>query len=292
MVTACALERFQFHPLDVDLDQVDARQVELVERQFPDDDGILIIDRLADELVAVALAQFEAAEAGRNDIVRTWNFEGAAFGRNRAVYRDGVEAIIDRDIAGQRIIDALLCFDGEHRSPTRHCGGPLDGMNTDIGAAIERHDAVAVMLAAKAEQIDRQLDFRRVERGGLEDLKTDAVAALRIDHAVVKPIDDHGSMIGGCQYEGQLASHALHQRLPRVLRRRGTQYESLGHKLTADLARAATAGRSCLTKRGHPADGVADVLRHSEISAGLRVICAEMAPRSGLPYICPGLIRI
>ena len=60
---ARALDRLQFHPFDVELDEVDTRQAELVQRQFSDIDGVLIIDRLADELVAAPLAQLQAAEA-------------------------------------------------------------------------------------------------------------------------------------------------------------------------------------------------------------------------------------
>jgi hypothetical protein len=43
---------------------------------------------------------------------------------------------------------------------------------------------------------------------------------------------------------------------------------------------------------GHLTSTTLEVPRHAEISAELRVICAEMTPHFGMPQICPCLIRI
>ena len=69
-------------------------------------------------------------------------------------------------------------------------------MDADIGAAIDRHDAVTEMLAAECEQVDHQLHLRDIECGGLQNLEADTVAAFSVNHAVVEAVDDHGSMIG------------------------------------------------------------------------------------------------
>src|SRR5579872_555884 len=46
------LERFQFHAFDVQLDEIDARKLKFVERDFANFGGVFrVIDRLADKLV-------------------------------------------------------------------------------------------------------------------------------------------------------------------------------------------------------------------------------------------------
>src|SRR6185437_2382752 len=40
---ASALQRFQLHALDVDLDEVHPWQVDLVDRQLPDNDGVFCV---------------------------------------------------------------------------------------------------------------------------------------------------------------------------------------------------------------------------------------------------------
>ncbi len=112
------------------------------------------------------------------------------------MHRDGVEAVVDRDVAGERIIDPLLGFDRQHRAPSGHELGPFDGVDTDIGAAIDRDDAVTMMLAAKHEQVGHQLDLGGIEAGLFQDLEAHAVAAIGVDHAIVETVDDHGPVIG------------------------------------------------------------------------------------------------
>ena len=74
-------------------------------------------------------------------------------------------------------------------------------------------DAVAVMLAAQREQVERELDLAGIEGRGFQDLEADAVAAVLIDHPVVEPVDDQGAVIGRSQDKGELAPHALHRDL-------------------------------------------------------------------------------
>ena len=53
-----------FHALDVKLDEIDAGKVEFVERHLADHGGVFrVVDRLANEFVIGAFAQFQAAEA-------------------------------------------------------------------------------------------------------------------------------------------------------------------------------------------------------------------------------------
>ena len=189
-------QSLELHPLDVDLDQVDARQAELVERQLADVDHVLIVDGLADELVVAALAQLQAAETGGHEVVRIRDLHDPAFGRHGAMHRERVEAVVDGDVAGQRIVDALLRLDREHGSPARHHLRPFDGVHADIGAAIDTDDAVAVMLAAQREQVERELDLAGIEARGFQDLEADAIAPVLIDHPVVEPVHDQGAVIG------------------------------------------------------------------------------------------------
>ena len=69
-------------------------------------------------------------------------------------------------------------------------------MNADIGAAIDRHHAVTMMLAADGEQVDCELHLGRIEARGLQDLEADTIAALPVEHAAIEAVDDHGAVIG------------------------------------------------------------------------------------------------
>ena len=67
--------------------------------------------------------------------------------------RAGVEAIVDRQIAGERIVDALLRLDGDDDAPAGHVLGPFDAVHADIGAAIDGDDPGAVIAVAQIEQV-------------------------------------------------------------------------------------------------------------------------------------------
>src|SRR5665213_2843115 len=69
-----AFERFHFHSLNVDLDQIHARKVQRVQCHFLDTDCLFsrIVDRLANKFVVEALSQLKTAETRRRQIVRIW----------------------------------------------------------------------------------------------------------------------------------------------------------------------------------------------------------------------------
>jgi hypothetical protein len=48
-------EHFHLHPVDIDLNEVDARKTELVQQRLADIGGVLIVDLLVDEFIAVVL---------------------------------------------------------------------------------------------------------------------------------------------------------------------------------------------------------------------------------------------
>lgn len=193
---ACALERLELHSLDVEFDEIEAAQLVLVQHQLPNRDGILIVDGLANELVLLALPQFKAAEAGGHEIVGIGDLKDTALRGHCGMHRVRIKTVVDCDIAGERVIDALLRLDCQHRAPSGHRTRPLDRVDADIGAAVDRHDAIAIMPSANSEQIDRKLHFVRVEAGLLQDLEADAVTLRRIDHVAVESIDDHRAVIG------------------------------------------------------------------------------------------------
>src|ERR1700733_15719998 len=97
--------------------------------------GFGIIDLLPDEFGALTLPELEAAEAAGGEVVRIGNLHRAGGGAHRGVNGTGVEAIVDRQIAGKRIVDALLRLDGDDDAPAGHVPGPFDAMHADIGAA-------------------------------------------------------------------------------------------------------------------------------------------------------------
>jgi len=69
---AGAFERLELHCRDAELDEIKAAQPVRIHHQLPTSDSILIVDRLADELVALVLTQLKAAEAGaRSRFIRT-----------------------------------------------------------------------------------------------------------------------------------------------------------------------------------------------------------------------------
>ena len=107
-----------------------------------------------------------------------------------------VEAVVDGDIACESVVDAFLRLDGQHRSPTGHGGRPLDRVHADVGAAIDRHHAVAVMASTSAEKLNRQFDFGRIEARCFEDLVADPKAAFGIDHPIIETINDHRAVVG------------------------------------------------------------------------------------------------
>src|SRR6185312_14941905 len=196
---------------DVDLDQVDAGQVERVERHLLHRRHLVvaIVDRLADELVVRTLLQFQAAEAARRLVIGAGNFHDARLGRYRAVNGDGVEAVVERDIAGERVIDALLGLDGDDLAPAGHGGRPFQRVYADISAAVDADDAVAVELAPQHQQFHGQFALDGVVRALIEDLEADAGADI-VDHTVVETVDDHRAVVRRSEHEDELACGLKH----------------------------------------------------------------------------------
>ena len=158
------------------------------------------------------------------EIIRHRNFHRAGAIRYRGVNGAGVEAIVDRDIAGQRIVDALLGLDRQHGAPGGHVFRPLDGVDPDIGAAIDRHHAVAVALAAQIQRAEQQIDFVGIVVGVLQELEADAVACIAVDDHLIEPVHDEGAVIGRGGDEGELAGRFGHGgRARRRTRKQGSR---------------------------------------------------------------------
>ena len=64
--------------------------------------------------------KFERAERGHLGVVRFRNIEMAAFLVDGAPDRPRVEAIMQREIAGERVENAFLRFDRDQIAPTFH----------------------------------------------------------------------------------------------------------------------------------------------------------------------------
>src|SRR5665213_931269 len=95
---------------------------------------------------------------------------------------DCIEAIIYRDISRYRIVHTLLRLDRYHAAPTGHRSCPFDRVHADIGAAVDRHDAVAVMLTTQFEQFERQFNLWWIVGGRLKNLVADAIATIGTYH--------------------------------------------------------------------------------------------------------------
>ncbi len=99
-----------------------------------------------------------------------------------------IEAVVDRDIAGKRVVDAFLRLEGQYRAPAGHVLGPFDGMDPDIGAAIDGRDAVAITDPAQIERMDEQIDFIGVITAPLQELQADTAALVGIGQVLIEPV--------------------------------------------------------------------------------------------------------
>jgi hypothetical protein len=111
------------------------------------------------------------------------------------VHGDRIEAVVDGNIAGERVVNPLLSLDGDDRSPAGHGNRPLDRMHADVGAAVDRHHAVAVMVTPYLQKLDDELDFSWVEGSVFQELIADADFLARRGHMAVEAIDDHRPMV-------------------------------------------------------------------------------------------------
>ena len=138
-------------------------------------------------------------------VIRLRYLHRARLARYRGVDDAGIEAIVDRDVAGQRIIDALLGLERQHDAPAGHMLGPLDGMDAEIGAAVDRDDAVAIIPGGADRACSQQSDLVRVVRGLVEELKSGAVGHVGPDDVLIEPVHDEGAVIRRRGDQGELA---------------------------------------------------------------------------------------
>ena len=106
-------------------------------------------------------AALKAAEPGGLEVVERGNLHRAGAIGDRHVVGLGVEAVVQRDVTGYRVKQSLLCFERGHPAPSGHVPRPLDGLDADVRAAIEREHAVSVVLPAQIDQIEDAADPRR-----------------------------------------------------------------------------------------------------------------------------------
>ena len=98
----------------------------------------------------------------------------------------------------------FLRLDGDDDAPAGHVPRPLDAVDADVGAAIDRDDAVAIAAAAQIEQREQQCNVGRIVGGVLEELETDTEAGIVRPPIFVKAIDDHRAMFGRGQDKREL----------------------------------------------------------------------------------------
>jgi autotransporter passenger strand-loop-strand repeat protein len=124
--------------------QIDARQVERIEGDAYDlvCRRVRVVERLSDGLGPLALLDFDTAKTCWTPVIKLWHLHGAGLVGGRGQDGASIEAVVDSDITGQGVVDALLRFDSNHRPPAGHCARPFQGEYADIGAAINRHDSV------------------------------------------------------------------------------------------------------------------------------------------------------
>src|SRR4029077_805033 len=130
------------------------------------------------------------------------------------------EAVIDRDVPGQGIENPLLRFDGENRPPTGHRLGPFDRMDPDIGATIDREDAVAKMLTPHSQEARYQCDSLAGVGRRFKDIVTDAKSHPVFGNVTVEAIDDQRATFrsgedkrdrsGGMTHPGVPTANARH----------------------------------------------------------------------------------
>jgi hypothetical protein len=95
-----------------------------------------------------------------------------------------------------------------------HGPGALDGVNPDVGTAVERYHAVAKIFAASLQQSDEETHFVGIVTPGFENMMAHSPEVPRTVRAIVVSIYDHGSMIGRNQHEWQRPLDTRHSKLP------------------------------------------------------------------------------
>ena len=79
--------------------------------------------------------------------------------------------------------------------PAGHVLGPFDGVNAEVGAAIDCDNAVAIVRAAQIEQFKQQRDFVRIVGSPAQKLVTNA-ESIFANPVLIEAVYDHGAVIG------------------------------------------------------------------------------------------------
>ena len=203
-----------FHAFNVHLEQVQAIERERVDAHHRHLMGAAVIDGLPNELVLRPRLQLQAAKRRRQQIIGLGDVHHPGTFADGAVAGTDIEAVVEDHIAREGIKNLFLRLKRMHMPPVVHAFGPFDGVHANIGAAIGRHHTRAEMLFALVQQAQDDLHFLGVEAGGLHELKTHAVTALRVDHAVVVAVDDQAAVGRRQQHKRGWAfqeSHGAHR---------------------------------------------------------------------------------
>jgi hypothetical protein len=123
----------------------------------------------------------------------------------------GIEAVVDRDVARERIINSLLGFDREDPAPSGHVLCPLDRVHTDICAAVDGDNAISVIVTTQIKQLEDHLDFARIMGAALQQLKSNPVRSVGSDYVIVKPIHNESTVVGCRGYESNFSRRVLHR---------------------------------------------------------------------------------
>jgi hypothetical protein len=83
-------------------------------------------------------------------------------------------------------------------------------MHTDIGAAVNGDNAIPRMAALAAQQSQHKGHFLRIEAAVIEQLKSNAVTAVVINHPVIIAIDDQTAVVSRGKDEGERALGCVH----------------------------------------------------------------------------------
>lgn len=197
---ARASQHIHFHAFDVDLQKIDAFELQGVDTDHRHRRacGGIVRDSLADELGVLARPDFQTAEARRREVIRLRNADLAHGLTQCSQPGPRIEAVVEREIAGQRVVDDLLRLETQHASPTVHVTRPFHGMHADIRAAVYGEYAVTEITTTQREKREHELHFLRIKAGLAEDLMPDAVGVVRygVLHGVeVVAIDDQRAMV-------------------------------------------------------------------------------------------------
>lgn len=121
-----------------------------------------------------------------------------------------IEAVVDRDIAGERIVDAFLGLEREHLAPAVHVLCAFDGLHADVGAAVDHDGSVAIMLPTQIQQFQQNINLGQIVEICLEELKIDAIGSAGFDLVAIESIDDHRAVLSRSDDEREFSWRIWH----------------------------------------------------------------------------------